>query len=141
MKSRPSKTASAPRKRPRREDAPARRGSFPIVAIGASAGGLEAFKDFFLALQPDTGMAFVLIQHLDPSHESMLTEIIAKATTIPVEEVRSGTQIRPNHVYVIPPNTLMALAGSVFSIVTAWQNARPAFASEFLYAFSCERAT
>ncbi|MFC5862814.1 chemotaxis protein CheB [Acidicapsa dinghuensis] len=116
MKSRPSKPASSPKKNLARKDPPARKGTFPIVAIGASAGGLEAFKEFFRALPSDTGMGFVLIQHLDPSHESMLTEIIAKATTIPVEEVRSGTPIRPNHVYVIPPNTLMALAGGIFQL-------------------------
>ncbi|MFC5862152.1 chemotaxis protein CheB [Acidicapsa dinghuensis] len=89
---------------------------FPVVAVGASAGGLEAYKEFFHALPSDTGMAFVLIQHLDPSHESMLTEIIAKATTMPVEEVRSGASIRSNHVYVIPPNSLMALSDGVFQL-------------------------
>ena len=61
-------------------------------------------------------MAFVLIQHLDPSHESMLREIIAKSTKMPVEEVKSGVTIRPNYVYVIPPNALMALAGGVFRL-------------------------
>ena len=118
MKSRRTKTAPpTPKKIPTGGKMPLLdKSSFPVVAIGASAGGLEAFKEFFLALRPDTGMAFVLIQHLDPSHESMLTEIIAKATTIPVEEVRSGTLIRPNHVYVIPPNTLMALAGGIFQL-------------------------
>lgn len=92
------------------------KGSFPVVAIGASAGGLEAYKEFFHALPLDTGMTFVLIQHLDPSHESMLTEIIAKNTRMPVEEVKSGLTIRPNCVYVIPPNALMALAGGVFQL-------------------------
>ena len=117
MKPRSSKSASSPnRPPPRRREPPAPADSFPVVAIGASAGGLEAFKEFFLALPPDSGMAFVLIQHLDPSHESMLTEIIARATAIPVEEVRSGTRILPNHVYVIPPNTLMALAGGIFQL-------------------------
>jgi two-component system, chemotaxis family, CheB/CheR fusion protein len=109
MKSRPSKSAFSQKNLAKRKDAPARKDSFPVVAVGASAGGLEAYKEFFHALPLDTGTAFVLIQHLDPSHESMLTEIIAKATTMPVEEVRSGTSIRPNHVYVIPPNALMAL--------------------------------
>ena len=61
-------------------------------------------------------MAFVLIQHLDPSHESMLAEIIAKSTRMPVEEVKSGVTIRPNCVYVIPPNALMALAGGAFEL-------------------------
>jgi len=61
-------------------------------------------------------MAFVLIQHLDPSHESMLTEIIAKTTKMPVEEVKSGVVIQPNRIYVIPPNALMALANGVFQL-------------------------
>src|SRR5271154_967102 len=101
MKTRSSKPASNPRKSPKQEGAPVQKDSFPIVAIGASAGGLEAYKEFFLALPVDTGMAFVLIQHLDPSHQSMLTEIIAKTTKMLVEEVKSGVAIQPNCVYVI----------------------------------------
>ena len=116
MKSRLSKPASSPRKRPGRKGAPLLKGAFPIVAIGASAGGLEAYREFFHALPPVMGMAFVLIQHLDPTHESMLTEIIAKATTMPVEEVKSGVTIQQNRVYVIPPNALMALANGVFQL-------------------------
>ena len=116
MKPRPSKPASSPKKPLKRNEASARMGSFPIVAIGASAGGLEAYKEFLHALPSDTGMAFVLVQHLDPSHESMLTEIIAKTTAVPVEEVRSGTPINPNRVYVIPPNALMALADGAFQL-------------------------
>ena len=116
MKSGPSKPAASLKKHPRRKDAAVVKGSFPIVAIGASAGGLEAYKEFFLALPPVMGMAFVLIQHLDPSHESMLTEIIAKTTTMPVDEVKSGVAVRPDRVYVIPPNALMALAGGVFQL-------------------------
>ena len=114
MRSRPSKSST--KDVPKRKSASPQGASFPVVAIGASAGGLDAYKEFFHALPSDTGMAFVLIQHLDPSHESMLTEIIAKGATIPVEEVRSGTLVRPNHVYVIPPNTLMAMAGGVFQL-------------------------
>ena len=90
--------------------------SFPIVAIGASAGGLEAYTEFLHALPVDTGMAFVLVQHLDPSHPSMLTEIIAKITGMPVEEVKSGTKIKPNCVYVIPHNALIAIAEGVFKL-------------------------
>lgn len=111
MNSRRPQSVSSPRK-----GIPAQGDFFPIVAVGASAGGLEAYKEFFHALGPDIGMAFVLIQHLDPSHESMLTEIIAQTTKMPVEEVRSGTPIHPNHVYVIPPNALMALANGVFQL-------------------------
>jgi two-component system, chemotaxis family, CheB/CheR fusion protein len=116
MKSRPSKPAAPLKEHPKRKHAAMVKGSFPIVAIGASAGGLEAYKEFFLSLPSDTGMAFVLIQHLDPSHESMLTEIIAKTTRMPVEEVKTGVTIRPNRIYVIPPNALMALAGGVFQL-------------------------
>ena len=116
MRSRPSKPGASPKKHSKRNQAAVVKGSFPIVAIGASAGGLEAYKEFFLSLPSDTGMAFVLIQHLDPSHESMLTEIIAKTTRMPVEEVKSGVTIRPNRVYAIPPNALMSLAGSIFQL-------------------------
>ena len=84
---------------------------FLIVAIGASAGGLEAFTDLIRAIPPDTGMAFVLIQHLDPKHHSMLTELVAKETFMRVAEVKDGMVISANHVYVIPPNTVMSVSG------------------------------
>ena len=90
--------------------------SFPVVAVGASAGGLEAYTDFFHALPINTGMAFVLIQHLDPKHHSLLAEILSKATRMPVEEVQSGVSIRPNRVYVIPSNAFMALNAGAFTL-------------------------
>jgi two-component system, chemotaxis family, CheB/CheR fusion protein len=83
---------------------------FPIVGIAASAGGLDAFTRLLSHLPTDTGMAFVLIQHLSPNHESLLTEILARATPLPVREVRNGMTVEPNHVYVIPPNTKMILS-------------------------------
>ncbi len=86
------------------------------MAIGASAGGLEAYKEFFQALPSGTGMAFVVVQHLDPSHHSMLTEIIAKSTAMPVEEVKSGVRIKPDCVYVIPPNAFMSISESTFTL-------------------------
>jgi two-component system CheB/CheR fusion protein len=131
MKSRSSKPASSPKKNPKRKDAPVLKGSFPVVAIGASAGGLEAYKEFFHALPSDTEMAFVVIQHLDPSHESMLTEIIAKTTPMSVEEVRSGTPIQPNRVYVIPPNALMALADGIFQLSPRGKTPGPHLAVNF----------
>src|SRR5262245_34970591 len=82
---------------------------FPIVGIGASAGGIEAFTQMLHALPPDTGMAFVLIQHLDPSHASMLTDIFARATKLPVTEVRRRTRVEPDHIYVIPPASDLSL--------------------------------
>ncbi|MGH9737362.1 MAG: chemotaxis protein CheB, partial [Candidatus Acidiferrales bacterium] len=84
--------------------------SFPIVAVGASAGGLEAFTQLLRSLPDDTGMAFVLIQHLDPKHHSALSELLAKQTGMTVAEAKNGAQVEPNHVYVIPPNANMGIA-------------------------------
>jgi two-component system, chemotaxis family, CheB/CheR fusion protein len=93
------------------EHLPATQASFPIVGVGASAGGLEAFTGLLQHLPPDTGMAFIFIQHLAPQHASMLPSLLVRSTVMPVMEVRHGTPVKPNHVYVIPPNTLMRIAG------------------------------
>ena len=82
---------------------------FPIVGVGASAGGLEAFRQLLGALPTDTGMAFVLVQHLDPSHESMLAELLTKSSRLPVSEVRGDTPVEPDHVYVTPGRSDVAL--------------------------------
>jgi len=82
---------------------------FPVVGIGASAGGLEAFRELLENLPTDTGMAFVLVQRLDPDHESILTELLSKSTRLPVSEVSEGVAVEPDHVYVIPPNTNMII--------------------------------
>lgn len=82
---------------------------FNIVGIGASAGGLEAFEQFFRNTPPDSGMAFVLVSHLDPDHASMLTEILQRATTMPVVEAKDQVKVAPNCVYAIPPNRDMAI--------------------------------
>lgn len=89
---------------------------FPIVGIGASAGGLEAFTQLLHHLPSDSGMAFVLVQHLDPKHESMLKELLSKATRMPVSEVKNGMPAEPNHVYIIPPNTNMGISERALSI-------------------------
>src|SRR5260221_6301310 len=85
--------------------------SFAIVGIGASAGGLDAMTQLLQALPADTGMAFVLVQHLDPTHESLLATILARSSSMPVNEVREEPAIEPNHVYVIPPDRNMTVAG------------------------------
>ena len=90
---------------------------FTIVGIGASAGGLEAVTDLIRHLPADTGMAFVFIQHLAPSHVSMLSSILAKSTTMPVLEVTNGMQVEPDHVYVIPPNTCMTISAGILKLV------------------------
>ncbi len=90
---------------------------FPIVGIGASAGGLEAFTQLLSHLPSDTGMAFVLIQHLAPHHKSLLSELLAKTTSMPVSEVQDGTIVEPNQVYVIPPNTKMTLVDGTLRLM------------------------
>ena len=77
---------------------------FPIVAIGASAGGLDAFRKFLEAMPADSGMAFLLIQHLDPNHESLMAELLERFTTMPVVTAANLMQLEPNTVYVIPSN-------------------------------------
>ena len=84
--------------------------AFPVVAVGASAGGLEAFTSLLKALPSSTGMAFVFIQHLDPTHQSILSELLAKSAKMPVAEARDGANVLPDHVYVIPPNVNMGIA-------------------------------
>ncbi|MCY2926881.1 MAG: ATP-binding protein [Planctomycetota bacterium] len=84
-------------------------GQFPVVGMGASAGGLEVFEQFFRFMPADSGMAFVLVSHLDPGHASMLTEILGRATRMPVTEAKDRMDVVPNHVYVIPPNRDMTI--------------------------------
>lgn len=78
--------------------------NFPIVGIGASAGGLNASKQLLKVVPEDSGMAYVLVQHLDPAHESILPEILQRVTKIPVLEITDDIHLAPDHIYVIPPN-------------------------------------
>ncbi|MBD2153381.1 chemotaxis protein CheB [Leptolyngbya sp. FACHB-16] len=89
---------------------------FPVVGIGASAGGLEAFTQLLNHLSTDTGMAFVLIQHMPAHPESALSAILARATQMPVQEVQDGMVVAPNQVYVIPPNFSMTIAQGVLRL-------------------------
>ena len=82
---------------------------FPIVGIGASAGGLKAFEAFFAAIAGETGMAYVLVQHLAPDHKSILSELIKRHTRMPVQQVEDGVTVRPDCAYIIPPSLDMAL--------------------------------
>ncbi len=88
-----------------------------VVGIGASAGGLEAFQAFFVHLPPDTGMAFVLVQHLSPDHESALTEILARTAPIPVVEAVQGMLLEPDRVHVIPPDATLTVAHGRLHVV------------------------
>jgi two-component system, chemotaxis family, CheB/CheR fusion protein len=96
---------------PREEDATPDRDAFPIVGIGGSAGGIDALMAFFPAVSADCGLAFVVIQHLAPDHKSLLPELLARCTRLPIVETTDDTVVRPNKVYVITPNTTLTIAG------------------------------
>ena len=81
----------------------------PVIGLGASAGGLEAFQNFLNAVPADSGHAYVLVQHLDPNHESMLAELLSRRTSMPVRQVTDGMAIEPNHVYLTPPNASLVI--------------------------------
>lgn len=84
-------------------------GGISVVALGASAGGLDAFEHFLRAMPADSGMAFVLVQHLDPTHPSILAEILQRSTSMPVLQAEDQMQVEPDKVYVIPPNRDMGI--------------------------------
>jgi two-component system CheB/CheR fusion protein len=91
---------------------------FPLVAIGASAGGLEAITEMLQNLDPETGMAYVYIQHLDPVHKSMLSTILSRATRMPVGEASNQLEVKPNHLYIIPPNKDMSVLDGIIQLKT-----------------------
>ncbi|GAC1370403.1 MAG: hypothetical protein NVSMB44_37500 [Ktedonobacteraceae bacterium] len=91
--------------------------SFPIVGIGASAGGLEAFTELLKHLPTTTGMAYVLVQHLDPTHSSLLVDLLARTTSMGVCEAREGMEVEANHVYIIAPNTDLTLEQNKLKLV------------------------
>jgi two-component system CheB/CheR fusion protein len=96
---------------------PSARSSFAIVGVGASAGGLAAFTELLSAIPRDCGMAFVFIQHLDPTHPSMLAEAVGRATPMQVTTAASGTKVEPDHVYVIPSGADIVLSGTALELV------------------------
>jgi len=111
----PAKANSYPVQQ-REEPQRSRRAPFPIVGVGASAGGLEAFTQLLKALPSRTGMAYVLVQHLDPTHESALTELLARVTEMPVRQVTDAMPVEPNRVYVIPPNVDMVISQGILRL-------------------------
>jgi two-component system CheB/CheR fusion protein len=83
--------------------------SFPIIGIGASAGGLEALEAFFTHVPPDCGMAFVIVQHLDPKRKDLLSELLQRMTAMKVVQIKDRMRVKPNCVYVIPPNKNLSI--------------------------------
>jgi two-component system CheB/CheR fusion protein len=115
---------------------------FPFVAIGASSGGLEAFKRLLQNLPADTGMAFAFIQHLSPQHPSMLASLLSRSTVMSVTEVQHGVLVSPNCVYVIPPNTLMGVAGHRLELsVRPDERGAPRPIDHFFRSLALERGT
>ena len=107
----PAEPASHRARKPAAKRSPGEPGHlFPIVGVGASAGGLEAMTELLTQLPPDTNMAFVLIQHLAPQHHTILPEILSRHTKMPVVLVENDMEVRPNSVYIIPPDTNMTVA-------------------------------
>lgn len=87
-----------------------------MVGVGASAGGLEAFQTFLSAAPADAGLAYVLVQHLDPNHESMLADLLGRRTEMPVRQVSDGITVEPNSVYLIPPNASLSIQNGVLRL-------------------------
>jgi len=119
------------------------KGSSPliVVGVGASAGGLEAFTELLSHLPDDTGMAFVLIQHLDPKHESHLTELLSKASRMPVSEVKDDTRAEANHVYVIPPRCNLGISDGVLRTLPRPASGRNMPIDTFLRALAADRGS
>jgi two-component system CheB/CheR fusion protein len=89
---------------------------FPVVGIGASAGGLEAFKSFLQTIPEKSGMAYVFVMHLSPDHESYLPEILQKSTKIPVKSIEDNVKLDPDHIYVIPPDKMLTSVDGVLKL-------------------------
>jgi two-component system CheB/CheR fusion protein len=112
-----------------------------IVGVGASAGGLEAFTELLSQLPDNTGLAFVLIQHLDPSHESHLTELLSKASKMPVSEVNGETRAEANHVYVVSPRCNLGFSGGVLQTPARPATGRNMPIDDFLRALAADRGS
>src|SRR3954471_11615682 len=91
-------------------------GTLKIVGIGASAGGLEAFTELVGSLSPDLRAAYVLVQHLDPTHRSLLSELLGRSATLPVTEITQHTPVEANQIYVIPPNCDLSIEKGVLRL-------------------------
>ena len=92
-------------------------GAFPIVGIGASAGGLEALELFLGKVPERSGMAFVIVQHLDPTHKGIMAELLQRTTAMQVVQVKDRTRVQPDCVYVIPPNKDMSILHGVLHLL------------------------
>jgi two-component system CheB/CheR fusion protein len=97
--------------------APVAAAGFPIVGIGASAGGLEALEQFLRHVPPQSGMAFVVVQHLDPDHKDVMAELLQRTTSMPVRQITDRLSVQPDQVYVIPPNCDLSILHGVLHLL------------------------
>ncbi|HEY4010299.1 MAG TPA: chemotaxis protein CheB, partial [Acidobacteriaceae bacterium] len=112
---------------------------YPVVGFGASAGGLTAFREILERLDPETGMAFVLVTHLSLDHKSYLTEILERYTHIPVEPVVDGQKPEPNHLYVLQPEQRLQLRGGVFHVEERTSGRGPLVIDTFFRSLAAEQ--
>src|ERR1041384_6033730 len=100
------------------QELPHKAAGIPVVGIGASAGGISALESLMPLLEPNAGLAYVVVQHLDPDHESVLTSLLARVARIPVVEIKNHATIRTDHVYVIPRNASLTIADDTLQLST-----------------------
>src|SRR5579885_1740378 len=100
---------------------------FPIVGVGASAGGLPAFTEILSHLPQDPGLALVFIQHMDPAHVSQLPALLSRVSRMPVLEVKANVRVERDHVYLISPNTDLQISGGVLQLTSAHREKKPPF--------------
>ena len=113
-----STTPAKLREKPRSGGGPSRsKRPVYIVGMGGSAGALEAFEQFFTHMPADSGLAFVLVTHMDPAHKGMMPELIGRCTPMPVVQVEESMLVRPNHVYIIPPNKDMSILNGALHLM------------------------
>jgi two-component system, chemotaxis family, CheB/CheR fusion protein len=110
--------------------------TFPVVGIGASAGGIAAFEAFFAAMPPedDTGLAFVVVQHLSPDHKSVLVDLIKRYTRMEVREAEEGLAVQPHCTYIIPPNHNLSLVGGVLHLARHDNRRKPRLTVDHFFA-------
>lgn len=125
---------------PSAEENPAPALPYPVVGFGASAGGLQAFKEILENLASTTGMAFVLVTHLAPDQKSFLSEILERLTTMPVFPVEDGKRPEPNHLYVLLPNQRLTIRDGVFRVEPPAANERfPKTIDRFFYSLAADQ--
>ena len=107
--------------------------NFPVVGIGASAGGLEAMVELLENMPSNSGMAFVIVTHQHPGHASLLPELLARKTALPVGEVEDGQAVQPNHVYVMPPGGQLAILGGTLQRMETEQPAAPKLPIDYFF--------